>query len=247
MGGYLRQSTAASVKFGPFSDSTDGNTDETALTIQKADVRLSKNGGNMAAASADQGSSDVGAPHDEIGIYDGSLNTTDTNTVGTLEAFIHKSGALPVFHRWTVLSQSVYDALFGSAGFATASALTTVEGKIDTVDNVVDGIAAKTTNLPGDPADASDIKGATDAIASAIGGLNDISVSDIFTTKITESYSTKGEERTLADFVYEIAQRGQEAAVSSTTVTINQLDGTTPAFTLTMNDDTSPTSVTRAT
>lgn len=46
--GYLKQSTAATIKVGPFLDSTDGDTAETGLTISQADVRLSKNGGNMA-------------------------------------------------------------------------------------------------------------------------------------------------------------------------------------------------------
>jgi hypothetical protein len=61
---WLREDTVVTVKLGPFVDSTDGATAKTGLTIQKADVRLSKNGGDMAAASADQGSGDAGAPHE---------------------------------------------------------------------------------------------------------------------------------------------------------------------------------------
>jgi hypothetical protein len=38
-----------------------------------------------------------------------------------------------------------------------------------------------------------------------------------------------------------------ERSVSSTTVTVNKPDGTTPLLTLTINDDTNPTSITRAT
>ena len=36
----LKQSTAVTIKLGPFVDSIDGNTIEDALTIQKADVLL---------------------------------------------------------------------------------------------------------------------------------------------------------------------------------------------------------------
>ena len=66
----VKQSTAITVKLGPFLDDTDGKTAEAALTLQKADVRLSKNGGDMAAATADQGAADAGAPYDELGYYD---------------------------------------------------------------------------------------------------------------------------------------------------------------------------------
>lgn len=111
----LKQSTAVTVKLGPFVDSTDGDTDETGLTIQKADVRLSKNGGNMASASADQGVSDAGAPHDEIGYYDISLDATDTGTLGRLKVMIHKSGGLHVKEDFVVVPANVYDSLVGGS------------------------------------------------------------------------------------------------------------------------------------
>lgn len=110
----IKQSTAITVPWGPFLDTADGFTPKTALTIQKADVRLKKNGGDAAAASADQGASDAGAPHDEVGYYDGSLNTTDTNTLGRLKAFINKTGACPVFHDFQVMPANVWDSLFGA-------------------------------------------------------------------------------------------------------------------------------------
>lgn len=57
------------------------------------------------------------------------------------------------------------------SGLATTSQLTTVEGKIDTIDNFVDtevaAIKAKTDNLPSDPADASDITAAFTQIKGA--------------------------------------------------------------------------------
>lgn len=110
----LRQSTAVTVPYGPFVDSTDGVTPETALTIQKAHVRLKKNGGDMAAASADQGSADAGAPHDEIGVYDGSLNTTDTGTLGRLRLDIQKSGAAPWFSDFLVITAAEWDAKYST-------------------------------------------------------------------------------------------------------------------------------------
>ncbi|RLG33432.1 hypothetical protein DRN97_05065 [Methanosarcinales archaeon] len=106
---FLRQSTAVTVKIGPFIDDTDGKTAETALTITQADVRLSKNGGDIAQKNE---SSDC--THDELGIYNCSLDATDTNTAGRLQLWVHKSGALPVWHEYMVLPANVYDSLFGS-------------------------------------------------------------------------------------------------------------------------------------
>ena len=45
---WLKQSTAVTIKFGPFVDDSDGKTAETALSIAQADIRLSKNGGDVA-------------------------------------------------------------------------------------------------------------------------------------------------------------------------------------------------------
>lgn len=105
---YLKQSTAVTLKFGPFVDETDGKTAETALTLSQADFRLSKNGGDF--AQKDEATSGT---HDEIGYYDVPLNTIDTNTLGSLLVAVHESGALPVWKEYTVLAANVYDSLIG--------------------------------------------------------------------------------------------------------------------------------------
>jgi len=109
---WLKQGTAATVKIGPFVDETDGKTAETGLTIAQADVRLAKNGGDMA-----QKNSAAACTHDEIGVYDCPLSTTDTNTLGRLDVFIHKSGALAVFQSYLVLPANVYDALVSGSDY----------------------------------------------------------------------------------------------------------------------------------
>jgi hypothetical protein len=98
----LKLATAATVKMGPFIDATDGVTPLPSLTIQKANVRLAKNGGNYAPASADQGVADAGAPYDELGDYDIDVDTTDTGTQGRLRVHIQMSGALPVWRDFIV-------------------------------------------------------------------------------------------------------------------------------------------------
>src|SRR5688572_24983765 len=98
---FLKQSTASqSVLIGPFVDSTDGNTAETALTIDAADIRLSKNGANIVAKNSG------GGTHDELGYYAITLDATDTDTVGRLQLMVHESGALPVYHEFWVLEEA---------------------------------------------------------------------------------------------------------------------------------------------
>ena len=102
----LKQSTAATIKLGPFIDDTDGKTAETGLTIAQADIRLSKNGGGFA-----QKNSTTSATHDENGYYDIPLNATDTGTLGRLRVAVRKSGALPVWQDFLVVTANVYDTL----------------------------------------------------------------------------------------------------------------------------------------
>jgi hypothetical protein len=115
----LRQSTAVTIKLGPFLDDTTGKDAEDGLTLQKADVRLSKNGGDMAACATDQGVGDAGAAHDELGYYDIALGTADTDTCGRLKVMVHEAGALPVWLEYQVIEEPIYDALFAAsaAGF----------------------------------------------------------------------------------------------------------------------------------
>lgn len=105
----LKQNTAVTLKMGPFLDDADGKTVEPSLTITQADVRLSKNGGNLA-----QKSDTASATYDEIGIYDVTLNATDTNTLGRLDIFIHKAGALPVFASFMVAPANVWNSFFST-------------------------------------------------------------------------------------------------------------------------------------
>ena len=125
----LKQSTAVTLLIGPFVDSTDGNTAETALTISQADVRLSKNGGNMA-----QKGEATSCTHDEIGYYTCPLNTTDTGTLGILKLMVHESGSLPVWHEYLVVPANVYDSLVGGTDYLQTDAVQ-IEGS-DATDQI---------------------------------------------------------------------------------------------------------------
>lgn len=106
----LKQSTAATIVMGAFIDSTDGDTQETVLTISQTDIRISKNGGAFA-----QTNNTVGATHMEKGNYSVPLDATDTNTLGRLRVHIHEAGALYKTRSFMVVSADAYNISTGAA------------------------------------------------------------------------------------------------------------------------------------
>ena len=103
---YLKQSTAVTIRIGPFIDEDDGKTAELLLAIAQANIRVSKAGGAFAQ------SGDVsGATHDENGWYYLQLSTGDVDTVGRIVVAIHVSGALPVWKEFFVVPANVYNLL----------------------------------------------------------------------------------------------------------------------------------------
>lgn len=87
----------------------------------------------------------------------------------------------------------------------------------------------------------------TDDVPGLIAALNNISVADILTTQMTESYAADGVPPTLTQAVMLIQQLLAEKAINSTTQTVKKLDGTTTAATFTLDSATAPTSITRST
>ena len=108
---YLKYNTASQeIPLGYFVDSTDGNTEETGLTIANTDIKLWKNG---ATTLANKNSG--GATHISNGLYYAVLDATDTNTVGPMVVFVHVSGALPVRVECVVLPALVFDSLIAGS------------------------------------------------------------------------------------------------------------------------------------
>ncbi len=79
-----------------------------------------------------------------------------------------------------------------------------------------------------------------------VAALNDISVSDILTTQMTEAYSADGVAPTLAQALFLIQQSLGDFSIAGTTLTVKKVDGSTTAATFTLSDATAPTSLTRA-
>lgn len=155
---FLEQSTAVTLKIGPFLDSTDGNTVEGGLTLTQADVRLSKNGGNIA-----QKNEASACTHDELGIYGCPVNATDTNTLGRLQLWVHESGALQVWHEYMVVPSNVWDSLFGSDKLQVDT--TQIEG-VDATDQIRDSVVDDATRI-----DASQLN--THSAITAAGIINE--------------------------------------------------------------------------
>lgn len=68
----------------------------------------------------------------------------------------------------------------------------------------------------------------------------------LMTTALTEAYATDGSTATPAQLFYMIWSLMAEKSVSGTTITAKKLDGSTTSMTFTINDASTPTSITRA-
>jgi hypothetical protein len=207
---YLKADTATTIRIGPFVDDTDGVTAETALTIAQADVRLSK-GGAVAAQKNDATS----ATHDEAGYYRIPLNTTDTNTEGSLDVCVSETGSLPVIAKFTVLPAAVYDSLIAGT----------------------DVLASDVTQVSG-----SSVSGVNDFKAD-LSSLNDPTAADVATAvwnKDISTYANAGEAGTLLkvteantdDLKTTTVVKADVVSISGDSTAANNLesycDGTTP-------------------
>jgi hypothetical protein len=153
------------------------------------------------------------------------------------------------------------------SGLATAAALATVN---DFLDSEIAAILADTNELQTDWANGGRLDLILDTAAA--GSLDAAAVRDavglasanldtqlgalptaaenaaaVLTTQMTQAYAADGVAPTLAQAIFLIQQILGDFSISGTTLTIKQLDGTTTAATFTLNDASSPTSLTRAT
>lgn len=262
---WLRQSTASQeISLGQFLDSTDGNTEENALTIANTDIKLRK-GGTTTLTNKNSG----GATNISNGVYHATLDATDTNTLGLLEVYVHVAGALATKSSYMILPAASYDVL-------VTNGLNNFNPTSDTVANVT-LVATTTTN--------TDMVGTDNALLAAsytapdnasitliladtnelqlnqgdwltatgfstseeVSALNNISVSDIFTGQMVESYAADGVAPTMAQSLFLTMQNLQDFSFTGTTQTVNKLDGLSTAATYTLDDAVTPTSKTRAT
>ena len=247
----LQSQTAEPLVFFMVS-SSDGKTGVTGLTPT---VTLSKNGASFASAAG--AVSEIGNGWCKV-----AGNATDAGTLGPLLLHATGSGADPADVRYQVVSLDMRTAiaqtgnaftrLGAPAGASVAADVATLTAYVDTE---VAAIKAKTDNLPVDPADASDIVAAFSALTTLVSSTGVVLTSAerttlagvLLTTAGSESYRADGAAPTLMQALCELLAHAGEAGISGTTKTIKRFDGVTTAATYTLNDASTPTSITRAT
>lgn len=239
----------------------------TGLTGATATVNLSKAGGAFAAA---------GGTVTEIanGWYKIALTTTDTGTLGDLAFHITATSADPTdfVDQVTVdIPGGSVSSVTGAVASVTAGVTVTTNND-KTGYSLTQTFPTNFSSLAitaGGAVTAGTVSDKTGYSLSqsfpsnfsllAIDGSGDVTynnsappsaatiASAVFTTGMTEAYSTKGSTLTLANFAYEATQMLTEFSISGTTITTKKRDQSTTAETFTLNDATSPTSLTRAT
>ncbi len=112
----LRQSTSVVIPFGPFLDKTDGVTLETglvsALDNASTGIMISKNGAAMAVRHATV----TTTVYDAHGVYRVTLDTTDTNTLGSLRViYTDATTCLPVWQDFQIVTANEWDSQCASA------------------------------------------------------------------------------------------------------------------------------------
>lgn len=216
--------------------------------------------GAPAGASVSADIAAIEAQTDDIGVAGAGLTAMPWNAAWDAEVQSEVADALAAYDPPTNAEMEARTLL--AASYATAAALATVDGNVDAI------LTDTGTTLPGTLAtiagyldtEIAAIKAVTDLLPDA-GALSSLATAAsiaalptaaenataVLTTAMTESYSTDGSTMTVAQALYEINQMLQEKSVASTTLTVKKRDGSTSAMTFTLDDATSPTSITRAT
>lgn len=239
MPGFLRQATASQSRaIGIFVDDTDFKTPETGLTIANTDIKLVVNGG----ASANKNSG--GGTHRVNGVYGVTFDATDTATVGEMEVSVVVSGALPVFDKFFVIEEAVYDALFAAS--APGYLQPTTAGR--TLDVSAGGEAGIDWANIGSPTTAQNLSGtSTKAVEPTVAGRTlDVStggeagvdwanIGSPTTTVNLSGTSTKAVEPTVAGRTLDVSAGGEAgvdwANVGSPTATVGLTNTTVGTLT----------------
>lgn len=148
--------------------------------------------------------------------------STDATAADTLESLLDGGGGTLTAN----ITGNITGNLSGSVGSVT--------GAVGSVAGNVDG------NVTGSVGSVTTVSDKTGYRLSATG------VGDILTTTLTEGYAADGATFTIEQALYMIWAFMAEKSISGTTMTVKKLDGTTTAMTFTLNDGTSPTSISRS-
>jgi hypothetical protein len=118
-----------------------------------------------------------------------------------------------------------------------------VTGAVGSVTGAVGSVTGAVGSVTGA---VGSVTGAVGSVTGAVGSVT-AAVTVDGTSALTEAYPAKNGALTLATALYNILQHLEEASIAGTTKTVKKRDQSTPAETLTLDDPTNPTSITRAT
>jgi hypothetical protein len=173
--------------------------------------------------------------------------TTEGNTAG-----VESDGDLTKCN--LVATTTANTDMVGTNNAALASVATEARlAELDTANLPADVAAIPTTMVGTDNAALASV--ATEArlaeldaanLPADVAALNDVSVADILTTQLTESYAALGAVPTLAQAIQMTLSHLQEAGIAANTKTTKKVDGSTTAMTFTLDDGDNPATVTRA-
>ncbi len=113
---HLKLSTASQVvHLGPFF--TTAGAPATGLTIANTDIKLLKKGGTSFVNKNSGGATEISQ-----GLYHCTMDATDSNTLGDMEAHVNVTGAMPLAERLRVASANEWDALHGGTKWLSVTA-----------------------------------------------------------------------------------------------------------------------------
>lgn len=124
---FIRQNDTGKIGIGPAVSISDGYTAVTTLALSTADSARARLGDDT---TVDISGYTWAATASMDGCYDLTLQTGVTDTCGPLDIMIEDvSLCLPIYQRFYVVEETVYDALFATsaAGFLATSTLTISE------------------------------------------------------------------------------------------------------------------------
>lgn len=134
---FLKQSTSVKVVVGPFVDETDQKTPETGITLGAADHAeiIKHDSGSVVDISSNTWAAITSAD----GLYNLTLSTTDTNTVGMLTVYVADTSVCqPVKQTFMVLPANAYDSLIGGTDTLEVDAVA-ISGDTTAADNLEAG------------------------------------------------------------------------------------------------------------
>lgn len=248
LGDFARETT---VTFPITTHAAAGGAVAPSSAFEAADLRIYK--GSGATERASTSGVTMTSPFDGVtGLHMVSIDLSDDDDAGFFD--LGNDYHVVLAPDETVDGQTVVAAVASFSienRYHNGEMLSTTAGAITASSFAANAITAGV--IADNAIDAGAIaSGAITAAKFAAGAINAAAlaadvIDDIWQgSALTEAYAADGAAATPAQLLYMIWAMLAERSVSSTTVTVKKLDGSTNAMTFTLNDASNPTSITRA-